>query len=467
MTINDIQWTSPLLTAKRFRKSSRLALAAACVLACVALALALIPGIANLDLAVEAVIVAVVTAVSLALMYYRPILFPLVAFFAAVPFDNLLQTGGGTITKFLALASAGAILLVMCNRKRTMTPSIAMAGWGAFLLWSFASLIWAKDPAFGLGSLMQVVQLFLLCLILAMLRIRMADVRWMMLATLTGGVACALYGIYMFVSGHVQRTDALSSRLDISLGANSYINADHYAGALVFPLAIALVAFLRLDGWKRVIAAVSFTTLVAGILVSATRGSLVSLAIMGIYLAFVERRRLQLLVLGGIGLLTSLAMPNVWLRFVDSQQGDLGGRNGIWAIGLNAFRTHMLAGSGTGNFRLAYGEAYLMTPQKGLFTHRWAEDSHNLIVNTSVELGIIGVVLILIAWYLQFRTVSKISRDSSFGAVRSAIEAGTIGLFMVAMAVDLMWYKYLWIAFMLGVLARNAWITSADPVSDP
>jgi O-antigen ligase len=443
-----------------FVRSPRLALTLALALSGIALTLVLSQGLANMDLPVKAAVVAVVAAISIALAVYRPMLFPFVAFVAAVPFDNLLQTGGGTITKFLGLGSAIVALLVMVDRRRTMTPPIALAGWAVFLAWSVASLMWANDPAFGLASLVQVVELFALCAILAMVRVRIDDVRWMFVAAVAGGVACSAYGIVMYVSGHVARTDALSQRLDISLGSNAFINADHFSGALVFPIAIALVGFLRLNGWQRIAAAGAFVILLGGVLISATRGSLVAVGVLAVYLAFVERRRLQLLALGGIGLLASLFVPNIWLRFLDSEQGGFGGRSGIWAIGLAAFRHHWLLGAGTGNFRLAYAEAYLNVAQRGPFFHRWAEDSHNLLVNTGVELGVVGLVLILAAWVLQFRTVAKIPRDAAFGAARSAIEAGTLGLFVVAMALDLMWYKYLWIAFMLGMLARNAWLAA-------
>jgi hypothetical protein len=60
-----------------------------------------------------------------------------------------------------------------------------------------------------------------------------------------------------------------------------------------------------------------------------------------------------------------------------------------------------------------------------------------------------------------------IARASSLGAARSAVEAGTLGLFVVAMALDVMWYKYVWIAFMIGVLVRNAALADPADAADP
>jgi O-antigen ligase len=387
---------------------------------------------------------------------FAPVIVPLAAYAFAIPFDNLLQTGSGTITKFLGGLCAVVMLVAMLDRRRWIAPPLAIAGWAVFLAWSVTSLMWADDPAFGAQSLLQVLELFALFAIMAMLRLRRGEVGWIALGALAGGVACAGYGIFMYAVGHVQRTDALSQRLDLALGTGTFINADHYAGSLVFPVALALVGFLRLRGWQRIAAGCAFFILFAAICVSATRGALVAVVAVAVYLAIVERRRWHVLALGACGLIASAAVPNVWLRFVDADQGGFGGRFGIWAIGWHAYLMRPLAGAGTGNFQLAYAETYLATRQSGLFTHRWMEFSHNLIVNTGVELGIVGVVVILVAWVLQFRLVAKIPRDEPLGALRSAVEAGTIGLFLVAMTVDLMWYKYLWIAFMIAVLARNA-----------
>jgi len=387
---------------------------------------------------------------------FAPVIVPLAAYAFAIPFDNLLQTGAGTITKFLGALCAVVILIAMIDPRRRIAPPLAIAGWAIFLAWSVASLMWADDPAFGAQSLVQVFELFVLFTIVATLRLRAGELGWIALSALAGGVACAGYGIVMYAVGHVARTDALSQRLDLALGTGTFINADHYAGALVFPVALALVGFLRLRGWQRIAAGGAFFVLFAAICVSATRGALVAVVAVGVYLAIVERSRWHVLALGTAGLLASAAVPNVWLRFIDADQGGFGGRFGIWAIAWHTFLIRPLAGAGTGNFRLAYAETYVETRQSGLFTHRWMEDSHNLLVNTGVELGIIGVVAILVAWVLQFRLVAKIPRDGSLGALRSAVEAGTIGLFLVAMTVDLMWYKYLWIAFMIAVLARNA-----------
>lgn len=460
MTTSDVRLVLPALSPQR---GMRAALIAAVVLSAVVVALVAGAGLANVDLPLKAAGAGILVATAIGLTIYRPVLFPFVAFLAAVPFDTMLQTGNGTVTKYLGLASAIVALLVMVDRRRTITPPLAVAGWAAFLAWSVASLMWAEDAQFGLPLLMLVAELFVLYAALSMLRVRTSEVRWMLLTSLGGGLVCALYGMYMFVSGHVERDDALSQRLDI--GSNSaggaFINADHFGGILIFPLAIALVGVLRLRGLARVASGIAFFVLLGGLLVSAARGALVALAVMAVYLAIVERRRVLVALLAAGGLAASIALPNVWLRFFDPTQGGFGGRLGIWKIAWYPFRDHWLTGVGTGDFRLAYSEGYLHVFQTGFF-HPWQEYSHNLLVSTGVELGAVGVILVLAAWFLQFRSTARIPRAAPFGAVRSAIEAATLGLFVVSLTIDVMWYKYVWVVFILGVMARNAWLAQGD-----
>lgn len=442
--------------------AERLALLLSCLLAGFAIAGVMAQGPGAIGFPTKAFAGIACGACALALTLYRPVLFPFLAFVLLIPFDTMLQTGGGTITKFVAIATMATLLLVMVDRKRTVTPPMAVVGWLAFITWSAASLMWALDPMFGLPVLLQVVQLFLMLTVLSMFRIKPSEFRLAMLASLAGGVACALFGVYWYFSGHIIHEDHVSQRLNVNLSYGTYINADHFAAALVFPMTIALVGFLRLTGWKKVASALLLAVMAGGVFVTATRGSIVALGVVFAYVAIVERQRIQLIVVGVGSLLVSLAIPSVWQRFADPEQAELGGRSGIWAVAKEAFQQHWLAGAGTGDFRLAYSQAYIHVAQHSSTVHPWFEDSHNLIASTAVELGVIGIIVMLAAWFLQFRVTRSIPRAEPFGAYRSIVEAATLGLFVAAMTVDMMWYKYLWIVFMLGVLTRNAWLGDAE-----
>jgi O-antigen ligase len=437
------------------------------VLGALTFAILALPSPQSLNGAVKIFAVVVIGIAGGAVVCYRPVLFPLAAFLFMVPFDTLLQTGAGTITKFLGLAAAAVALVVMMDRRRTVTPPIAVAFWAAYLLWNVASLMWSQDPSYRTELLAGTAELFGLYLVFSMLRVSVREVQTLLAFTLAGGIALSAFGIWLFVNGSDVQSSAASTRLAISMSTTSVINSDHFAAALVLPFALAIVAALHNTGWRKALYAALVLALLGGIFVSGTRGSLIAVGAMGVYLAvfYGFRRQIAVIALGGLAL--SAAFPNMWMRFFDPSQGEAGGRYGIWAIGWDAFKQHWLLGIGTGQFRLAYAESYLRVGSSVL-NHPWFEDAHNIIASNGVELGIVGLVLILAAWYYQVRVAARsVSRISPLFHVRMALEAATVGLFVNALSLAILFYKYLWIAFILGVLVRNAAVATEQHARAP
>jgi O-antigen ligase len=277
---------------------------------------------------------------------------------------------------------------------------------------------------------------------------------------LVGGFISAMVGVVLFGSGAGVtggEPGGISARVAINVGTTSTINQDYYAAALVMPVALSIVAALS-RSWPLKVAGL-FTLIVElyGIGVSGTRGAAIAVGVMLVFLLVVHPRRRQLGILmagGGVAIL-----PVLWVligRFNDPTQAEAGGRFPIWKIAYDAFRHHWLYGVGFGQFKWAYGESYLNVALSGKLIHRWAEDSHNLIANTSVELGIIGLAIVLAGWFFQWHATNIVPPTSQFFELRLGVEAAIIGLFIVGMTADQMWFKYVWMVFMLSVLVRNA-----------
>jgi O-antigen ligase len=430
---------------------------------CVFIAAA-VSGTPNLTMPVKAMLAFLVVIAAAAAVFWKPAIFPLGVYFLAVPFDNVLQTGSGTITKMLAGASIVVVLLAMAaDRRRTVTPPLAsVAGWGALLLWAVISLTWALEMRDANSWVTIVSQLFALYALFSMFRVRESEVRVLSASIIAGGVLCAIYGLWLYHTGTLVSSSGVAQlRLNIQYGTNGTagsINSDHFAGALVLPIALALGMSLRLRGIARVLGWAALVMLFLGVFVAATRSAVIAIGIMWLYLIIFSRHgRKELIAMGVAGFLASLALPSVWLRFADPTQGAGNGRYAIWSIGWQAFQTHWLAGWGAGDFRDAYAAAFLKAYQSGQMPPR-IQDAHNMLISTSVELGIIGIVLLLAAWFFQFRTVSVIPRSSPLFDLRLAAEAGTLGLFFIALTLDVLYFKYLWIGFMIAVLIRNAYV---------
>jgi hypothetical protein len=412
---------------------------------------------------VKVAIVILVAIAAISAIIWKPAIFPIAAYLFAVPFDNLLQTGGGTVTKMLGGASViVALLVIVGDRRRTLTPAPAVLAWLAFVAWSVVSLSWSIGLADSYTWLTMVLELFALFAIFSTFRIREDEVRVLVWAIIAGGVACSAYGIWLYHIGTMVASSGVSQlRLDIHYGSGANgssgsINADHFAGALVLPIALALAVTLRLRGLQKWIGWAALLILFGGVFVSGTRSAVIAIGLLWLYLMIFSPYGRKLLVAMGVAaMLASLALPTVWLRFADPTEGAGNGRFDIWSIGWDAFRTHWLAGSGAGDFRDAYTAAFLKAYQLG-GSPPLVQDAHNMIVSTSVELGLIGLVLLAAAWFFQFRSVSRIKRSSKLFDLRLATEAGMVGLCFTALTVDILYFKYLWIGFMIAVLVRNA-----------
>jgi hypothetical protein len=71
--------------------------------------------------------------------------------------------------------------------------------------------------------------------------------------------------------------------------------------------------------------------------------------------------------------------------------------------------------------------------------------------------GIIGLVLLLYAWYRSVRQLSVIPVGSSYYPLRIAVEGTLLGLFAQALFIDPMWIKYYWLAFTMSFILVNAY----------
>ena len=451
---------------RQLPRIDRLPLALIAVLALLLAVVVSSQGIANLSFPVKLAVLGVIGVAAASLFYARPLLFPLCAYVFMVPFDTLLNTGPGTITKFLGTASAIAMILVLTDRRRVIgAPAVALV-WAAYLAWSVASYMWSAVPLYRNELLMANIELFAIFAIASMIRIGERELWSILGAALAGGTIFAGFGVWIFRNAPSAVSGSSGERLAMQLTKTSYVNADHFSAALIMPIALGLVAMLHYGGWRKVLFGAALLVLFAGAAVSGTRGSFIAIGVMWLYLMICYGKRLQLALIAGAGLLATIPFPNVWIRFTDPGQGEAGGRFNIWGIAWDAFRHRPLFGIGVDQFRIAYSQSYLANAHGQLIT-RWVQDPHNVIVSNAVELGVVGLVLILAAWFYQFRIVSVIPRSSPLFGARIACEAGTLGLFVNALAVDLMFYKYLWVAFMLGAFVRSAYLSQSERRSVP
>lgn len=433
-------------------------IAAACLVACGIVAAGSISALGGTK---TGPVLALAATIGLPLLYLAiidPIAFPLGVYALLVPLNEVLPLPAvGSVGRLLGAAAAAAMLFYMLRTKRFIDPPKSLVNWLLLYLWMGASLLWAIEPGVSWKLLETALQLLGLYVVAAMFPIRMRQLRTLMYCVVCGGAAAACYALYLFAHG-----TSIQNRLAIS-AVDSAGDPNHFAASLLVPFALGLYLLL----WQRsllprLIVLPMTAACFAAILLSGSRGGMLGAAALIVFLIIRDpHRRVIAAVCSGLAALGALvAGPQVLTRFSHASAGGGSGRTDIWRVGLAAFRDNWLFGAGYQNFAYAYDRVYIQVFQPIYIG--WSRAPHDLILSTAVELGIIGLALMLLAWAGQYRTLSSIGPQDARYGLRITLQASLVGMFVSALFLDLMIRKYVWLLFILIVLVRNAQMESRN-----
>ncbi len=384
-----------------------------------------------------------------------PIYFPFALYAIVVPLEPLVRTNGGvgaSLTKFASyaviLAFAARILLI----RRAFLPPSAWLAWGAFTFFAVASVGWTVYEPETFRAATVIVQLFLFYTVGALYPMSAIDAVRLRRVIEIAGVAIAAYGLCAYVVG--QRMDMDSTRLSLREG-NITMDPNHYAATFILPMALLMARFLTdRRTIVKMLSAVAFAVCALNIFYTGSRGVFIGIACMLAYLAIRTRNYVATALMTVVFLGISAAVPNTWQRFADPTQSDASGRTDIWTVGLHAFPHYWLHGAGFATSDVVY-DLYLMQSYQRKF-QGWDRPSHSLLLGTAVELGVIGLALVLFAWFWTIRQTWNVRADHPAAPLAYGAEAACLGLFVTALSLDMLWFKYLWLALMVSAMAANA-----------
>lgn len=385
-----------------------------------------------------------------------PAFFPYGLFAVLVPFDNLLDVGGGgTLTRLLGLATGAAFAVRILRERRIVTNGVPLAWILAALLYFGVTLAWSIDPATGRTDWQTLFQLAALYAVVSLAPLRAAELRVVLAAVVAGGVLAALYGVWMF---HDQmsalQSAAAASRLNLGFG-NRTIDVNLFADSMILPLAISLTAWLacRWNALKLLLTG-GIAVMLYAMSLTASRESFIAVGLTFGYLAWRSRWRARVLpVLAGM-VLVGISSPMVRARFANSLSTGGAGRTSIWHVAIKAFEHRPILGWGFGSFAAAYNRFFMQVYQS--YDAGWTRASHDLFMHYGVEGGIVGIALVLAIWWTQW---SAARRTAAIPAVRdwaNAVTAAFIGLFIAGLFIDIFATKTLWLAFCLAAQLRSA-----------
>jgi hypothetical protein len=381
------------------------------------------------------------------------------AYAALVPFNDVLVTGTGTMfMRVLGVATAGCILFAIAATQQVVKPTRAVLATFGLTVYAGASIWWAIDPVVALASYEMFLSYVAFFVVLCLYPVDLNGMKIILAGAVLGGLVAAAFGDLLFIQGAAHAV----SRIEIKNGAHE-TDYNLFATALIMPLALVLMLFLRSPWFLKCIWFAALLTMLYGFVATSSRGAAISFGAMVVFLALRSRYRRQLLFIGATAAIVILTSP-LTQRFMSADFASADLRVDIWKVALASLRQYWLLGAGTGNFEAAFAQFYLSTPHAPLF---WEAAPHSELIRSAVEWGIPGVILVVALWYLVFRELAHVQASGLTADICLGLRAGILGLFVSAFSLDLWMIKYTWVAFALAIMMRTALQAQGVPVERP
>jgi O-antigen ligase len=375
----------------------------------------------------------------------------LLIYVALIPWDDFIAVGeAGTITRAVGAVFFAGYFLHRFGQIRLRT--IPRTGW-AFLAWALASFVWALDQSVAGAQLLTLLQLFVMMVVVADFAAEEPDVvRQVLIAFSLSAVGTAVFAIGAAAVGGGIGEDRI--------GAFESQDVAQFAALLVPAFLFLLVELVE---WRRpLIAGAGFLLVSAGIVLSGTRSAWVAAGVGAavIVLPLIGRRGLVpivMIALAGLSLFTIDELRGVIVdRLSTALESGGTGRVDIWAVGLNIFGDQPIVGVGYGNFPVAFTpEVIRDTNVPGLDVNVLdpGAGSHSIIVGTIVELGIVGLILLVpFLWSVIF--------GRGRGMTWNVVHGTVIALLAQAVFLDVLNRKHVWL--FLGLALGMMWRLVAD-----
>jgi O-antigen ligase len=321
-----------------------------------------------------------------------------------------------------AIKLAGAVLVILLVRRqlpllRLLREHPGLACTAVFLAaWAGASSLWAQDPDAAVASAFRLaLGIVLVFVVYGAVRERQ-HVRWLTHAFVAGALVTSFIGAVGFTA-----TDFESDRLVGGVGNPNEL------GSILVP-AIALAGFRLASGPSRrsqVLIGVSLVGLFAALLLTASRGALVALAVSvvtAVIFGGIFRMHIVALVaaiLGiGVGYYAFVAPPEIRDRLVNFSAEGGAGRTDVWQVARSVAADRPILGVGAGNFPIvesAYAADTINLPRIRFIVDT-PKVPHNTYLGIQAELGIPGLVAFLL--------IVGVAIMSALRAISSAVAAG-------------------------------------------
>lgn len=413
----------------------------------------------------------------LPLLWFWPVETAMGAAVVLLPFEYVVLLGvgsGGSSDRTLMSVAILLAFVVLCAAgvvgRRLQRPSATAVWWGLFVAWCAVSILWAVEPRKSWELLPSVVSLFLFYLGASSFRITEKELDRIVSLAILGGAAAAVWSVYSHYYGAGFAHHQVRATLATGSGA---VNPNRFGGCLLIPLSLVLARFLSArHRWTRILALGLFATIGVGLILTMSRGSILA-AVVTVVVFFWRLNSLKLkslkpkvrrFLLVGIVLavLVAATVPAALIkRFGESATDRGAGRLDIWTVGLVILEDYAVVGAGLNNFPVVYNKYAGYASHQEFSPDR---DPHNVYLGVSVEEGIVGLFLLVMALRTQFKIVSKVrARTAESSTLLIACEATCWGVLVASMFGSFLWDKVFWIAWVLLAFALTVQATKSSP----
>lgn len=363
-----------------------------------------------------------------------------------VPFGSALGVPGlgefGTLSTVVgAMAGITLSVAVLIGAERSHGLDRAVPVWWLLVGVAAITVSWSISAATSVRHATILSALVALFSLAAMVTWTATDRRRLEIGIMAGGVVVALYGVGLAATGALALDDKLRFRLAGGGGAGE-ADANVTAAALLLPFAVALGDLSR-DARRgvRVAAGVAAALLAVTVVLTGSRGGLLSLGVVAIVLWMhgPGRRVLGVAILvaviaaalGGLAIATEETSERISER-------SLSGRSDIWTIGIRECLDVCLLGAGGGTFPYVHERGLLRQPDVTARVHRF--QGHNVPLQTAVELGVFGLGLLVTALVLTAGNIRRLPRE-----LRGPPLAAFSGVLVANLFLSNFDFKYFWL----------------------
>lgn len=369
-----------------------------------------------------------------------------VIYIILIPFESILiahSSRNVSYATYAAIITSVAMLIHLIFKPKLAKLTKSVIPWVAYFIWAALSIYWSINPSETASAFGYFARFLLFFVVISSYPLNKTEIRVLRHTVVLSGVLVAISMI-----ANLYYLGQLSTIIRATLyGNQSYGDPNHVAATMILPIAFLLTEALDSDGALKIWDTLALIIIFIAILMTGSRSTF--LAIIAIIATFIYQYRPKakkiktifsaLFILSAAAVSLSLFKPELYARYVPTVDINefSAGRTKLWTESLHFWSERPLTGYGYGSFK--YLDLTSIDKYKA---------AHNIFIQTLVELGLPGLILLIFVMYstLNFKSRSNFSRST---------KAGVIGILVVSMFIHTLNYDYLWLGLIFAEIASR------------